>query len=83
MREVASRLFQQLFNILHRLLRLRPRVAEANQIAGEIGANLAANVDGIAGPHRLAQIVVQRLVRVGLFGVKHANTGMSWHQSTP
>lgn len=63
MREVASRLFQQLFNILHCLLRLRPRVAEANQIAGEVGANLAANVDGIAGPHRLAQIVVQRLVR--------------------
>ena len=83
MREVASRLFQQLFNILHCLLRLRPRVAEANQIAGEVDANLAANVDGIAGPHRLAQIVVQRLVRVGLFGVKHANTGMSWHQSTP
>ena len=83
MRQIAAGLFQQLFNVLHRLFRLGARVAQPNQIAVKIGTHLAANVHGVSRAHRLAQIVIERLIGIGFFGVKHPNTGMGWHRSRP
>ncbi|MNE75316.1 hypothetical protein D3C80_1714610 [compost metagenome] len=69
-----------MLDVFHGLFGLRARVAQPNQSAFEIGTHLATDIDGIAGAHRLAQVVVQRLVRIGVFGIEHADTGMGRHQ---
>ncbi|MNE88541.1 hypothetical protein D3C80_1858570 [compost metagenome] len=79
MAQVAARLFQQLLDVAHGLLGLGARITEAHQLAVEIGTDLTTHIHGVAGAHGLAQIVVQRLVRVGVFGVEHADAGMSRH----
>ena len=54
MAEVTAGFFEQLFDVLHRLFRLRARVTQADQVAGEIGADLTAHIHRITGPHGLA-----------------------------
>jgi len=82
-RQVAARFLQQLLDVLHRLLGLLLRIAQADQVALEIGADLAAHIDGVAGAHGLAQVVVQRLVGIGVLGVEHADAGMGGHGLAP
>ena len=69
------------FHVLHRLVGLGGGVPQADQASLEVGPHLAAHIDGIAGPHRLAEVVVQALVGVGGLGIEHANSGMRrrWH----
>ncbi|MCY1431514.1 hypothetical protein D9M71_474840 [compost metagenome] len=82
MGQVAARLFQQLLDVLHRLLGLGARVAEPYQAAFEISAYLATHIDGVACAHGLAEVIVQALVRIGIFGIEHADAGMGRHQLT-
>ena len=82
MAQVATGFFQQLFEVFHRLFGLSAGIAQPDQIACKIGTDLAAHVDGITSAYRLAEIVVQRLIRIGFFGVEHTNTLMSRHNSS-
>ncbi|MNE41082.1 hypothetical protein D3C80_1351340 [compost metagenome] len=82
MAQVAARLFEQLLDVAHGLFGLGPWITETHQLAVEIGTDLATHIHGVAGADRLAQVVVQGLVRVGVFGVEHADTSMSRHQRT-
>ncbi|QPO17976.1 hypothetical protein HXW90_12970 [Pseudomonas sp. Y39-6] len=72
-----------MLDVAHGLLGLGTRVAEADQVAVEIAADLAAHIHGVAGAHGLAQVIVQALVGVGLFSVEHADARVGRHQKTP
>ena len=83
MTEVATRLLEQLLDVLHRLLGLGPRITETDQLTIEVGADLAAHINGVTGHHRLAKIVIERLVRISVTGVEHPDTLVGRHIRQP
>ena len=72
MLEPAPALLEQQRDVGHRLLglRLRRRRSPTDSRRVEVLADLAAQVDGVAGDHGLAEVVVERLLRVGVPGVE-------------
>jgi hypothetical protein len=72
MLEAASRLLEQLLHLLHRLIRLGGRIADADHAAVERLADLTAQEDAVAGPDRHAEIVVEALLGIGDLGVELA-----------
>ena len=74
----AAGLLEQQVDVGHGALRLRLDVADADGLAGvEVLADLAAYVDGVAGDDRLAEVVVEVLLRVGLLGVERPDAEVS------
>jgi len=69
---------QELLDVGHGLLRLRLGVAHADVDRGvEILAHLTANEDRrTPGHHRLAQIVVELLLRIGIAGVEFTDSSV-------
>jgi MFS family permease len=62
---------QQRPDVRHHLLGLRLGITHARVLARvEVLRHLAAQVDGVAGYHRLAQVVVQPLLRIAVGGVE-------------
>ena len=55
---------EQELDVVHHLLGLAGRVADRDGLAGvEILRHLAAQVDRVAGDHRLAEVVAELLLR--------------------
>ena len=77
---VAAGLLEQLLDVLHRLLGLRLDVADADVLGRvEVLADLAAQIDGVAGDDGLAQVVVEVLLRVGVPRVERADPPVDGH----
>lgn len=82
-RHIKMAIVDKHFYIFHRLFCLRTGITWPNQIARKIRTYLTAQINGIACPHRLTQVIVQCLIRVSFFGVEHPNTCMCWHSIYP
>src|SRR3990167_6714657 len=78
MAELAARFLEQEFYVLHGLARLHRGVADKEALAGlEILRDLAAEEDDRpAGNHRLAEVVVELLLGIGVARVERSDPGM-------
>ena len=76
-RELAARLVQQHRDVGHRPLGLGLDVADPDRLARvQILADLAAQVDGVAGADGLAEVVVEVLLGVGVARVERPDPGV-------
>src|SRR5882724_1580548 len=80
---LCARLFEQGLDVRHRLFGLAGGVADRNARRGvEILSDLASYENKTAlGDHRLAQIVVEALLGIGVLGVELANPSVSHRAS--
>src|SRR5271166_2935249 len=78
MRHLAAGFPDQLADVLHHLVGLCDRVADADILGGaQVLRTLATQEDhGAARHHCLGKIVVQPLFRIGLGGVERADAGV-------
>ena len=65
-------------HVRHDLLGLAGGVPDVDVLAGvQVLRHLPAQVDGVAGHHRLAQVVVEPLFRIALRGVERPDPQMA------
>ena len=70
--ELAAGLLEELLDAFHGVVGLGGRVADADHLAVEGEAGLAAHEDVVAGAHHHAEVVVEALLGVHVLGVELA-----------
>ena len=82
--QLRARLAEEKCDVVHDLAGLAGRVSDRHRLAGlQVLGHLPAEVHGVAGHDRLAEVVGDALLRVGVGGVEGADPAMPAHDDRP